>query len=113
MSRIASPGGSFFKVAVYRNPDLLRLAKKAPWCMSCEERNTGTVVSCHSNQSRDGKGRSLKSGDHRIAFMCRRCHHEIDQGNRLSRQEREAMWEEAHRATIGWLFEAGHLQVVP
>lgn len=111
MSRIASAGGSCFKVVAYRNPALVGLAKLAPRCMSCGDRNTGTVVSAHSNQARDGKGRSLKASDHRIAFMCRKCHHEIDQGHHLTRLERETMWEDAHRATIGWLFESGHLVV--
>jgi hypothetical protein len=30
---------------------------------------------------------------------------EIDQGKSLSKSERVEAWEEAHRKTIGWLFE--------
>lgn len=97
----------------YRNPSLLRLAKLAPRCMGCQGRNDGSVVSAHSNQYRDGKGRSLKAHDFRIAFLCQPCHHEVDQGHRMSREEREAFWEAAHRATIGWMFESGHLVVSP
>jgi hypothetical protein len=37
---------------------------------------------------------------------------ELDQGNKLSREERVNLWEEAHRKTIGWLFENEHLEVV-
>jgi hypothetical protein len=92
---------------MYRNPALLALARHAPHCMSCLKPNDGTVVAAHSNQLRDGKGRSLKAHDFRIAMCCGQCHHEIDQGRALSRDERVARWEEAHRRTIGWLFESG------
>lgn len=90
---------------------MLALARVAPHCMSCVRPNDGTVVAAHSNQLRDGKGRGLKSHDFRVAYMCGRCHHEIDQGARLTREERVAMWEDAHRETIGWLFLNGHLRV--
>jgi hypothetical protein len=36
---------------------------------------------------------------------------ELDQGKSLSKAERVEAWEEAHRATIGWLFENDHLEV--
>jgi hypothetical protein len=41
------------------------------------------------------------------------CHAELDQGKNLSKAERLEMWEEAHRKTIGLLFDNGHLQVIP
>ena len=64
----------------------------------------GTVVAAHSNQLRDGKGRGIKAHDFRIAALCYRCHAELDQGSKMSKQERLKMWEDAHRATVGWLF---------
>jgi hypothetical protein len=67
------------------------------------------VVAAHSNQLRDGKGRGLKAHDYRIAALCFTCHAELDQGKSLSREERVSMWEDAHRKTIGWLFEKGHI----
>jgi len=36
---------------------------------------------------------------------------EIDQGTKLSKAERVEIWEEAHRKSIGWLFENGYLEV--
>jgi hypothetical protein len=30
---------------------------------------------------------------------------ELDQGSKLSRDERINAWEESHRKTIGWLFD--------
>ncbi len=111
MSRIESQGGSFFKTQTYRNPALLRLAKLAPRCMACGRYNDGSVVAAHSNQLRDGKGRGLKASDYRVAFLDADCHTALDQGKNLTREERVQMWEDAHRETIGWLFESGHLVV--
>lgn len=99
-------------MAMYRNKDLLALAKKSPTCMGCGRRNDGTVVSAHSNQLRDGKGRGLKAHDYRVAFLDLKCHAELDQGRNMSREQRVQFWEDAHRATVAWLFEAGHLVVV-
>jgi len=65
----------------------------------------GTVIAAHSNWLRDGKGKGIKANDYRIAAMCFRCHMELDQGSKMSKDERRLMWEEAHRKTIGWLFE--------
>jgi len=93
----------------YRNKRLLETARKLP-CCHCG-REDGTVVAAHSNQLRDGKGKGIKSSDFRIASLCFACHSELDQGKNLSKQERIEMWEEAHRKTIGLLFENGYLEV--
>jgi hypothetical protein len=94
---------------MYRNEKLLRSVRDAP-CMICGKED-GTVVAAHSNQGRDGKGRSLKANDYRIAALCFTCHTEIDQGHKMSRLERVTAWEEAHRATVGWLFDNDRLKV--
>jgi hypothetical protein len=94
---------------MYRNQRLLEVVRNAP-CQICGAQD-GTVVAAHSNQLRDGKGRSVRALDYRIAALCFRCHAEIDQGSTLSKQERREQWEEAHRKTIGWLFENDHLKV--
>lgn len=96
---------------MYRNKHLLSLAKESPVCFGCERRNDGTVVAAHSNQLRDGKGKGIKAHDYRVAYLCQQCHYEIDQGNQYSKAERFALWDEAHRKTIGWLFENGFLTV--
>lgn len=95
---------------MYRNDKLLRAVRDAP-CMTCGIRD-GTVVAAHSNQLRDGKGRSIKAHDYRIAALCFRCHMELDQGSKLSKEERFESWEAAHRATIGWLFDNDILKCV-
>jgi len=94
---------------VYRNKKLLEACRELP-CQHCGAQD-GTVVAAHSNQLRDGKGRGLKAHDYRVASLCYTCHMELDQGANLSKQERIDMWEEAHRKTIGLLFERGFIAV--
>jgi hypothetical protein len=88
---------------MYRNQRLLEAVREAP-CQHCG-RQDGTVVAAHSNQGRDGKGRGMKANDYRIAALCFTCHAELDQGHKMSREERVNMWEAAHRSTVGWLFD--------
>jgi ferredoxin len=95
---------------IYRNKRLLELLREAP-CQVCGIED-GTVVAAHSNQLRDGKGRSMKSHDFRCASMCYTCHTRCDQGADLSKAERIEMWEEAHRKTIGWLFLNDHVKIL-
>ena len=94
---------------MYRNKKLLEVVRESP-CQVCNAKN-GTVVAAHSNQLRDGKGRGLKASDAAIAAMCCSCHYDIDQGSKLSKQERIDVWESAHRKTIRWLFENDYLEV--
>ena len=87
---------------MYRNQALLAAVRDAP-CMHCGKQD-GTVVAAHSNQLRDGKGRGIKAHDFRVAALCHACHFDLDQGSKMSKEERVNMWEEAHRKTVGWLF---------
>ena len=96
---------------MYRNNKLLKLAQQSP-CQICGIEDE-TIVAAHSNQLRDGKGRGLKAHDYRIAYLCHQCHTTIDQSNKLTKQQKEYEWEEAHRKTIGWLFEKGFIDVRP
>ena len=93
----------------YRNQYLLEKVREAA-CQHCGAQD-GTVVAAHSNQLRDGKGRGIKAHDYRIAALCFKCHYSLDQGSSMTKEERREMWEEAHRKTVGWLFENDHLTV--
>jgi len=97
---------------IYRNHLLLGLAALVPYCMNlnCRRPNCGNVVSAHSNRQWDGKGMGLKASDAAIAFLCDLCHTYVDQGSGGSEQRNET-WEHAHRATMRWLIESGHLVV--
>ena len=94
---------------MYRNKKLLDLAKDCPLCMGCRNYNDGTIVAAHSNQIRDGKGTGIKAHDYRIAYLCDKCHHEVDNGKIMNKHEKLDYWEAAHRKTISWLFESGYL----
>jgi len=94
---------------MYRSKKLLEVVRQSP-CQCCGAED-GTVVAAHSNQLRDGKGKGIKASDFRIAALCFRCHSELDQGSKMTKQERVDMWEDAHRRTIAWLFESGHLEI--
>lgn len=98
----------------YRNPILLALAQLSPCCMveGCGVSNHGQIVAMHSNRACDGKGMSMKASDAAIAFGCHDCHMHIDQGS-APIEIRASMWEAAHRATMRWLIESGHLIVNP
>lgn len=93
----------------YRNSKLLAIAKHSH-CQLCGVQDS-TIVAAHSNQLQDGKGMGIKAHDYRIAYLCNACHYTLDQGKQLQKAKRKEYWEEAHRATIGWLFENGYLTV--
>ena len=69
----------------YRNKKLLEIVRESP-CQCCG-RKDGTIVAAHSNQQRDGKGTSIKAHDYRIAALCYRCHHELDAGIKLTKEQ--------------------------
>lgn len=94
----------------YRNRALLDLARDQP-CTHCG-RQDGTIVAAHSNQSRHGKGMGIKAHDCFIAFLCATCHAELDQGSRLSRDERIELWQRAHEKTLLRLFQSDRLGVI-
>jgi hypothetical protein len=87
----------------YRNKRLLEAVRECP-CQHCGAQD-GTVVAAHSNQLRDGKGKGLKAHDYRIAALCHLCHFQIDPGFTWNKEQKREIWDEAHRRTIGWLFD--------
>ena len=52
----------------------------------------------HSNHAHHGKGRGIKASDEYTAALCQICHHMVDQ-SKLSRQERDDIWQTAHMRT--------------
>ena len=98
-------------MAIYRNKKLLELCRELP-CQVCG-RIDGTVCAAHSNQQRDGKGTGIKASDAMIMAACSDCHYSIDNGNKLSKEERREIWELGHRLTIKYLIENEYLIVNP
>ncbi len=70
----------------YRNRKLLDLARDQA-CVMCHTQ-VGTVVAAHSNLIEHGKGMGSKAHDGMAAWLCHRCHSQLDQGGALSKQER-------------------------
>jgi len=71
----------------------------------------GNGEPAHSNQQRHGKGKSLKAHDCFVAAGCRSCHREVDQGMRLSRDERMNYWQSAYEKTMVLLWQRGIIEV--
>ncbi len=90
----------------YRDRALLDLAYQLNCTLQidgvCEG---GPGEPCHSNQSRHGKGGSIKAHDCFFASGCRSCHRELDQGKRFTREEKADIWQHAHERTILQLFQ--------
>lgn len=96
----------------YRNRELLDLAYKVPCMLRLPCCIGGTGEPAHSNQSRHGKGGSIKAHDCFFASGCRACHVELDQGRTLTREEKFEVWQRGHEATMLFLFQRGYLRVV-
>ena len=60
----------------------------------------GTVCGAHSNWAIHGKGRSIKASDIYAASLCASHHTELDQGMRLSEDERKRNFAIAHARTV-------------
>lgn len=58
--------------------------------------NPDTVVPAHSNQLKDGKGKGLKADDRMTVPACAQCHYELDQGRRLSKEQRRVIWDRGY-----------------
>lgn len=95
----------------FRDRDLLNLAYALPCQLQIPGVCTGGDPSepAHSNQSRHGKGKSLKAHDCFFAAACRACHVEIDQGSRLTREERIEIWQRGFERTLLALWQRGLL----
>ena len=48
-----------------------------------------------------GKGRGIKASDEFTVALCSNCHHTLDAGNNLTKEEKQQMWWNAFRNT--WL----------
>lgn len=88
-----------------RSPALMKAYRAIP-CQNCGA-DDGTVCGAHSNQSQHGKGRSIKADDNQAASLCHRCHGDLDQGSKLSREDRTALWNQAHIKTVKTLVSRG------
>lgn len=93
----------FQKHQYIRSKKLLKLVAG----LDCQACGSGHMVqAAHSNWG-GGKGRGIKADDNLVAALCLKCHFEIDQGNSLSKEERQEKWLAAHMETVHALSAAG------
>ena len=77
-----------------RSKQFLRMVAELE-CQSC-----GAYPSQAAHSNWHGKGMGLKASDVYVAALCLKCHWEIDQGNKLSKQDRKDKWMAAWRSTV-------------
>lgn len=76
--------------SLVRSRRLLDLARDQA-CVCCGAED-GTIVAAHSNLLEHGKGMSQKAHDCMHAWLCHRCHSELDQGGGMDKaQKRDFM----------------------
>ena len=85
-----------------RSPKLLRAVAELS-CQCCRHPNSQAA---HSNWT-GGKGKGVKADDNHIAALCLKCHWEIDQGNKMTKEERKEKWLLAHKRTVKALQDQG------
>ncbi len=90
---------------VYRSSKWLAAVRKIENCVLC---GAYGVQAAHRNY---GKGMSQKTDDCLTAALCPKCHHEIDNGTELSREERRAIADKAICETLAELARRGWLEV--
>lgn len=59
----------------------------------------GQTQAAHSNMAIHGKGRGIKAADHFTAALCFACHHDIDAGHSLTKEQKQAMFLDALKRT--------------
>lgn len=93
----------------HRDRKLLDLARDMP-CVMCGAQD-GTTVAAHSNLSEHGKGWSIKADDCMTAWLCYRCHTELDQGNKMDREQKRDFTLTAICKTVQELWRRGLIGV--
>ncbi|ENU39289.1 DUF968 domain-containing protein [Acinetobacter johnsonii] len=84
-----------------RSPKRLAEIRKLP-CVRCGNPHSQAA---HSNSSRDGKGRGIKSSDLFVISLCAICHAAFDQYKLGNREQSEAMFEK-------WLVRVNRMLVM-
>lgn len=84
-----------------RSQKLLKLVAS----LDCQNCGSGHMVQAAHTNWGAGKGRGIKADDNQVAALCLNCHYEVDQGKNLTKEERQDLWQRAHKRTIQTLIE--------
>lgn len=79
-------------MAIYRNKKWLAAVGQIEQCVLC---GAWGVQVAHRNE-----GKGMKTDDCASAALCIGCHHEIDNGNKLTRDERRQLMDRAIVLTV-------------
>ena len=93
----------FPKHEYVRSQKLLKLVAS----LDCQNCGSGHMVQAAHTNWGAGKGRGIKADDNQVAALCLNCHYEVDQGKNLTKEERQDLWQRAHKRTIQTLIEQG------
>jgi hypothetical protein len=96
---------SYLKEQAFRS-EKFRKAVASLECGAC-----GSMTGSQAAHQNEGKGMGLKVSDVRCAALCVDCHRELDQGTKMTRQERRDFWKDAYIITIVRMIERGLLEV--
>jgi len=100
----------FPKQTRFRSQAFRELLREIP-CSECGAED-GSVSAAHANWSDlGGKGKSLKASDSYCAALCHACHCALDQGSRMTFEERRNFWMRACVKTYATLLERGLLRI--
>ena len=84
------------KHSYVRSKKLLKLVAS----LDCQACGSGEMVQAAHTNWGGGKCRGIKADDNLVAALCLQCHYEIDQGVKLTKQERQDKWQKAHQKTV-------------
>lgn len=96
---------NYLKTPTFRS-EKFRRAVASQECGACN--SMAGSQAAHQNMD---KGMGLKVSDARCAALCVNCHRELDQGTKMTREERREFWKDAFITTIVRMIERGVLVV--
>ncbi|MEI9746741.1 DUF1364 domain-containing protein [Moellerella wisconsensis] len=90
--------------SIYRSKKWLKAVAQIECCVLCGRYG---IQVAHRNED---KGMGLKVDDSLTAALCQHCHHEIDNGSKLSRIERRQLMDRAIVLTLRELTRGGLIE---
>jgi len=102
---ITAAPGALVKTRMFRSDKWLRAVASLD-CVICGREGTQAA---HRNE---GKAMGLKTDDCLTAALCPRCHHDIDQGKELDRDQRRSLLDRAILDTLIELARNGKVKAV-
>lgn len=84
------------KFQYFRNKKHLQNVASLP-CQHCGLE--GQTQAAHSNMAIHGKGRGIKASDVFAAALCFACHHDLDAGHSLTKDQKQKMFFDALKST--------------